>query len=77
LATKIRRAREFLESGAKVKVRIRFRGREIAYPEMAMKQMERVSADLADACTVEQQPSFEGPTILMVLAPIPARKRHP
>jgi translation initiation factor IF-3 len=73
---KIRQAREFLQSGAKVKFRVRFRGREITYPEMAMKQLELVSEALADVATVEQQPSFEGPTVLMVLAPQSGRKKH-
>lgn len=73
---KIRQAREFLQSGAKVKFRVRFRGREITYPEMAMKQLELVSEALADVSMVEQQPSFEGPTVLMVLAPQSGRKKH-
>jgi translation initiation factor IF-3 len=73
---KVRQAREFLQSGAKVKFRVRFRGREITYPEMAMKQLELVSEALADVSTVEQQPSFEGPTVLMVLAPQSGRKKH-
>jgi translation initiation factor IF-3 len=76
LAFKVRQAREFLQEGAKVKVRVRFRGREITYPEMAMRQLERVAEMLADIGTVEQQPSFEGPTILMVLAPQTGRKKH-
>ena len=69
LAFKIKRAREFLESGAKVKVRIRFRGREITHPEVAKKQLDRIAADLADVSTVEQEAGFEGRTILMILAP--------
>lgn len=73
---KIRQAREFLQEGAKVKFRVRFRGREITYPEMAMKQLERVAEELADMCTVEQPPSFEGPTILMIVAPQSGRKKH-
>jgi translation initiation factor IF-3 len=77
LGFKIRQAHEFLESGAKVRVRVRFRGREIAYPEMAMKQLTHIAEALADVSTVEQHPAFEGPTVLMILAPIPARKRHP
>jgi len=71
---KIRHAREFLTDGAKVRVRIRFRGREIEYPQAGMKLLERFSAELADVSTVEQMPSFEGPTLLMILAPLPTRK---
>lgn len=74
LAFKVRQARSFLESGAKVRVRIRFRGREITHPEVANKQLTRIAEELSDISTVEQAPSFEGPTILMVLAPIPGRK---
>jgi translation initiation factor IF-3 len=74
LAFKIRQARSFLESGAKVRVRIRFRGREITHPEVATKQMTRIAEDLSDVSTVEQTPGFEGHTILMILAPGSGRK---
>ncbi|HFD39587.1 MAG TPA: translation initiation factor IF-3 [Anaerolineae bacterium] len=69
LAVKIRRAREFLEAGAKVKVRIRFRGREITHPEVARKQLARIAEALDDVSFIEQRPGFEGRTILMILAP--------
>jgi translation initiation factor IF-3 len=74
LAFKIRQARSFLESGAKVKVRIRFRGREITHPEVARAQLERISSELSDVSTIEQRPGFEGRTILMILAPNTHRK---
>ncbi len=74
LAFKIRQARSFLQSGAKVRVRIRFRGREITHPEVASKQLARIAEDLADVSTVEQAPGFEGHTILMILAPSTGRK---
>jgi translation initiation factor IF-3 len=74
LAFKIRQARSFLESGAKVRVRIRFRGREITHPEVANKQLTRIAEDLSDVSTVEQTPGFEGHTILMILAPSTGRK---
>jgi translation initiation factor IF-3 len=76
MAFKIRQAREFILEGAKVKFRVRFRGREITYPEMAMKQLERVAEALADVGTVEQPPSFEGPTVLMIMAPQSGRKKQ-
>jgi translation initiation factor IF-3 len=66
---KIRRARTFLESGAKVKVRMRFRGREIYNLDVARKQFDRFVKDLEDVATVEQRPSFEGRTMLMIMAP--------
>jgi translation initiation factor IF-3 len=74
IAFKVRQARSFLENGAKVKVRIRFRGREITHPEVARKQLDRIAEDLADVSTIEQQPGFEGRTILMILAPNTSRK---
>jgi translation initiation factor IF-3 len=75
LAFKIRKARGFLESGAKVKVRIRFRGREITHPEVARKQLANIAEQLADISTIEQHPGFEGRTILMILAPNTSRKQ--
>jgi len=72
---KIRRARSFLETGAKVKVRIRFRGREITHPDVAIAKMRQIAEALSDASFVEQQPGFEGRTILMILAPDSGRKR--
>ena len=74
LVVKLRQARAFLGTGAKVKIRIRFRGREITHPELAKVQMDRIAEELADVSIVEQQPGFEGTTILMVLAPIPKHK---
>jgi translation initiation factor IF-3 len=74
IAFKIRQARSFLESGAKVKVRIRFRGREITHPEVARAQLARISEELSDVSTIEQHPGFEGRTILMILAPGTGRK---
>jgi translation initiation factor IF-3 len=69
LSFKIRDARRWLEDGMKVKVRVRFRGREITYPEIAHEQMERIISDLDDVAVVEQRPGMEGRTMLMVLAP--------
>ena len=71
---KIRQARSFLESGAKVKVRMRFRGREIYNLDVAKKQFDYISSELADVGTVEQRPSFEGRTMLMIVAPGTGRK---
>jgi translation initiation factor IF-3 len=74
LGFKVRQARSFLEGGAKVKVRIRFRGREITHPEVARDLMERIAKELSDVSAVEQRPGFEGRTILMILAPTAKRK---
>lgn len=73
---KVRDARRWLESGMKVKVRIRFRGREISYPEIALTDLKEIAEDLADVAVVEQTPALEGRTMLMVLAPgKPAKKK--
>jgi translation initiation factor IF-3 len=71
---KIRQARSFLESGAKVKVRMRFRGREIYNLDVARKQFDHFVKELEDVATVEQRPSFEGRTMLMVMAPDSSHK---
>ena len=71
---KIRQARSFLESGAKVKVRMRFRGREIYNLDVAKKQFDYFVRELEDVATVEQRPSFEGRTMLMIMAPGPSHK---
>jgi translation initiation factor IF-3 len=66
---RLRDARKFLERGAKVKVRLRFRGREVTHPEVAFELMERVAQELSDVAEVEKRPSREGMTMLMILAP--------
>jgi translation initiation factor IF-3 len=66
---KVRDARRWLEDGMKVRVRIRFRGREITYPEIARQLLEDIAKDLEDIAVVEQMPGMEGRTMLMVLAP--------
>jgi translation initiation factor IF-3 len=70
---KIRDARRWLELGMKVKVRIKFRGREITYPQIARKDLMDIAKELADVAIVEQMPDLEGRTMLMVLGPNPKR----
>lgn len=69
MSFKIRQMREFLAEGAKVKVRVRFRGREITHPEVARDLLDRILQALQDAAIVEQEPQMEGNTMLMQLAP--------
>lgn len=71
---KVRDARRWLMEGMKVKVRIRFRGREITYPEIARDMLSEVAEELKDVAIVEQAPNMEGRTMLMVLAPAPEKK---
>ena len=59
----------------KVKVRIRFRGREITYPEIALNDLKDIAEDLSDVGVVEQAPGLEGRTMLMVLAPTKGVKK--
>ena len=66
---KLKQARTFLNRGAKVKVRLRFRGREVTHPEVALDLMTHIAEELEDVAIVEQRPSKEGMTMLMVLAP--------
>lgn len=66
---KVRDARRWLGQGKKVKVRIRFRGREITYPEIALNDLKEIAEELSDISVVEQSPSLEGNSMLMVLAP--------
>ncbi len=72
---KVRDARRWLETGMKVKVRIRFRGREISYPEIALNDLREVAEDLSDVALIEQAPALEGRTMLMILAPGKAPKK--
>lgn len=72
---KVRDARRWLEEGMKVKVRIKFRGREITYPEIAREMLDEVADELKDIAVVEQAPNMEGRTMLMVLAPAPEKKK--
>jgi len=72
---KVRDARRWLEDGMKVKVRIRFRGREITYPEIALNDLKAIAEDLSDIAIVEQIPSLEGQSMLMILAPSKIKKK--
>ncbi|MBT3391299.1 MAG: translation initiation factor IF-3 [Chloroflexi bacterium] len=75
LQFKVRDARRWLEKGNKVKVRIQFRGREIHYPEIAMESLKEVAEELSDVSIVEYQPSREGRSMLMILAPEKSDKK--
>jgi translation initiation factor IF-3 len=66
---KLRNLIRFIENGDKAKVTLRFRGREMTHPELGMKLMERITADLIDLAVVEQRPKFEGRQVVMLLGP--------
>lgn len=65
---KIKAARGFLGDGDKVKVTMRFRGREMENKTLAYEVMNRIKSDLADLSKVEMEPKFEGRQMMMVLA---------
>ena len=66
---KMRSARRFLDEGDKVKVTIRFRGREMVHQELGMKVLDRVREDLDLLAKVEQFPQMEGRMMTMIVAP--------
>ena len=66
---KMRKVDEFLEEGDKVKVTMRFRGREMAHGQLGMAVLQRVQEQTADIAKVEAHPRMEGRQMLMVLAP--------
>ncbi|HEY5729289.1 MAG TPA: translation initiation factor IF-3 [Anaerolineales bacterium] len=66
---KVEDARGWLEKGNKVRVTIKFRGREMDYPEIALEDLKEIAEALSDVSTVEQAPQMEGRTMLVVLAP--------
>ncbi len=66
---KLRNLTKFLNNGDKVKVTMRFRGREMAHQEIGMQMLKRVEADLDELGSVEQFPKMEGRQMVMVIAP--------
>ena len=66
---KMRSMKRFFEEGDKVKVTLRFRGREMAHQELGTKLLERVKGDTGTIAKVESEPRFEGRQMIMVLAP--------
>lgn len=75
LDTKVRQALSFLDEGSKVKVTVRFRGREITHPEIAREQLDEFAAKVGAAAIIEAQPLLEGKNLFMMLGPNPANKK--
>jgi translation initiation factor IF-3 len=61
--------RKFAKEGAKIRVRIRFRGREIYHPEVAQQIMQRIAEDVSEVATIEARPTLDGRSMVMLLAP--------
>ncbi len=69
---KMRNIKRFLEEGDKVKITLRFRGREMAHQELGSQMLKRVEADIGVLAVIEQYPRMEGRQMVMLVAP----KRH-
>ena len=69
LDIKAKQARKFLLAGDKVKFTVRFRGREMAHPDIGREMLERIAEELRDVATVEQRPLMEGRALSLMLAP--------
>jgi len=66
---KMKAIARFLDEGDKVKVTLRFRGREMAHQELGMRLLERVKENIAEMAKIEMEPRLEGRQMMMVLAP--------
>ena len=66
---KMRSMKRFFEEGDKVKITLRYRGREMAHQEIGTKLLDKIKTDVAELAKVEQEPKFEGRQMIMVLAP--------
>lgn len=66
---KLRNLKRFLEEGDKVKITLRFRGREMAHQDIGMRLFDRLEEELADSIIVESRPRLEGRQMVMMLAP--------
>lgn len=66
---KLRNLIRFLEEGDKVKITVRFRGREISHQELGVRMLERLQLDLSNYGTVEQFPKMEGRQLVMMISP--------
>lgn len=69
VAVKANQARRFLLAGDKVKFNLRFRGREMAHPEIGRKMLDEIAEQLSDIAVIEQKPLMEGRVLSMLLAP--------
>ena len=69
VAFKVKHTRRFLEEGNKVKITVRFRGREITHPETAQRQIDIIVDAVQDLANIEQHPRMEGRTMTSILAP--------
>ena len=66
---KLKRTLKWLESGDKVKIAVRFKGRQLTHPELGQKVIEDFIKECEEYCTIERQPKLEGRTLIAILAP--------
>jgi translation initiation factor IF-3 len=74
---KVDDARRWLNQGHKVRVTVKFRGREMDYPEIALEDLREIAQSLADVSVIEQPPMMEGRTMRVVLGPSKAKAPKP
>jgi translation initiation factor IF-3 len=74
--TKVHRAIEFLEDGDRIKVTVRFRGRELTHPEIGRNLLAKFGELVKDHATIERMPSFEGKSMFMTLTSVHKPKEH-
>lgn len=72
---KVRDARRWLESGMKVRVTVKFRGREASYPEIALEDLKEVAEELKDISAIEVAPVIEGRSMTLILIPAKHNKK--
>ena len=70
---KTRDARRWLLENKKVRVTVRFRGREITYPELALEDLKEIAEELSDIANIEQAPAMEGRVMSMLMSPNPKK----
>jgi translation initiation factor IF-3 len=74
LGHKIKNARRWISEGMKVRIKMKFRGREVTHSDIGRERLKDIIAELEDIAIVEQRPNLEGYNMTMVLAPIPDKK---
>ena len=72
-SVQLRTVFQFLEAGDKVKITLRFRGRELAHPNLGRQLLERVAEDVKDMGKVENMPKMEGRQMVMMIGPLPQK----
>lgn len=70
---KMKKARQFIEKGDKVKFNLRFRGREITHKDLGAQMLDRIETDFKEIAKVDQKPKMEGRQMIMVMSPLTAK----